>query len=256
MASALAVYATDPTLAGGTYAHTFGFNTPANGTGLDSYNVGSNGAALGLPNNKSQTVLGLLEAADQLAISTSALNANLSGVNAIFNGINTGGNVTNAAASDMGLAYTPAQVRAAYGINSLALDGTGQTIAIVGAYDDPNIFQALDSYDAQFGITSGGPTLYGQYGAASSFLSVLDQNGDGGSLPGTDPTGGWEVEEAAGCGMGPCHGAGRPDRSRRSRQPVPFRPDGRRAYRGQPARCLSRFHELGHARRPGGFRRR
>ena len=40
------------------------------------------------------------------------------------------------------VAYTPAQIRAAYGISSLSLDGTGQTIAIVDAYDDPSIFQA------------------------------------------------------------------------------------------------------------------
>ena len=36
------------------------------------------------------------------------------------------------------VAYSPAQIRAAYGINNLALDGTGQTIAIVDAYDDPS----------------------------------------------------------------------------------------------------------------------
>ena len=38
--------------------------------------------------------------------------------------------------------YTPAQIRTAYGINNLSLDGTGQTIAIVDAYDNPDIFQA------------------------------------------------------------------------------------------------------------------
>ncbi len=37
------------------------------------------------------------------------------------------------------VAYTPAQIRTAYGINNLALDGTGQTIAIVDAYDNPDI---------------------------------------------------------------------------------------------------------------------
>ena len=46
------------------------------------------------------------------------------------------------------VAYTPAQIRAAYGINNLSLDGTGQTIAIVDAYDDPSIFQALDAFDS------------------------------------------------------------------------------------------------------------
>ena len=98
------------------------------------------------------------------------------------------------------VAYTPAQIRAAYGINALALDGTGQTIAIVDAYDDPSIFQALDAFDTQFGLTASGPTLYDQYGPASSFLTVLNQNGQATSLPSTDPNGAgtdnWEVEEA------------------------------------------------------------
>ncbi len=196
MATALAAYATDPTLAGGTYSASFGFNYPANGTGLDDYNVGTNGTLLGLTNNKAASVLSILAGADDLAISTTALNANLSALNTVFNGINTAGNITNAAMTDQGLAYTPAQVRDAYGINSLSLDGTGQTIAIVSAYDDPAIFQAVDSYDAQFGITDSGPTLSSQYGAASSFLTVLNQSGTAGSLPDADPTGAWEVEAA------------------------------------------------------------
>ena len=83
---------------------------------------------------------------------------------------------------------------------SLSLDGTGQTIAIVDAYDDPSIFQALDAFDAQFGLTASGPTLYNQYGPASSFLTVLNQYGQATSLPSTDPNGpgtdNWEVEEA------------------------------------------------------------
>ncbi len=97
-------------------------------------------------------------------------------------------------------AYTPAQIRAAYGISNLALDGTGQTIAIVDAYDDPSIFQSLNAFDNQFGLTSSGSTLYQQYGPASSFLTVLNQSGQATSLPGTDPSGAgtddWEVEEA------------------------------------------------------------
>ncbi len=98
------------------------------------------------------------------------------------------------------VAYTPAQIRAAYGISSLSLDGTGQTIAIVDAYDDPAIFQALDAFDQQFGLTASGPTLYAQYGPASSFLTVVNQDGQATGLPSTDPSGpatvNWELEEA------------------------------------------------------------
>ncbi len=91
-------------------------------------------------------------------------------------------------------AYTPAQIRTAYGINSLDADGTGQTIAIVVAYDDPNIFEDVDAFDNQFGTTSNGPTLLTEYGIAASFLTVLDQTG-GSSLPDIDHTGTWEGEE-------------------------------------------------------------
>ena len=97
-------------------------------------------------------------------------------------------------------AFTPAQIRDAYGVNNLSLDGTGQTIAIVDAYDDPDILQALDAFDSQFSLTDSGPSLYDQYGPASSFLTVLNQYGQSTSLPSTDPRGAgtdnWEVEEA------------------------------------------------------------
>ena len=64
----------------------------------------------------------------------------------------------------------------------------------------PSIFQAVDAFDNQFGLTGSGPTLYDQYGPSSSFLTVLNQNGQSTSLPGTDPDGAgtdnWEVEES------------------------------------------------------------
>jgi subtilase family serine protease len=97
------------------------------------------------------------------------------------------------------IAYTPEQIRSAYGMGALTLDGTGQTIAIVDAYDDPSIFPALDSFDNQFGLTASGPTLYNQYGPASSFLTVLNQDGQPTNLPSVDPSGvgvaNWELEE-------------------------------------------------------------
>ncbi|HEV3023776.1 MAG TPA: hypothetical protein VGX76_14980 [Pirellulales bacterium] len=123
--------------------------------------------------------------------------------NAKFNGsldVNTlslsGNSVANALTSDSATTYTSDQIRTAYGVNNLALDGTDQTIAIVEAYDDPSIFQSLDAFDQQFGAALAGPTLYQQYGPASSFLTVLNQDGQTASLPAADPTGGWATEEA------------------------------------------------------------
>ena len=94
----------------------------------------------------------------------------------------------------------------AYGFNNLPADaqgtpriGPGQTIAIVDAYDDPNVFTDLDSFDQQFSATPGGPTLFAQFGAASTFLTVFNQNGKTSPLPGTDPSAfpnDWEFEES------------------------------------------------------------
>ncbi|MGO9463631.1 MAG: SdrD B-like domain-containing protein [Isosphaeraceae bacterium] len=125
--------------------------------------------------------------------------------------VNSGATADSLDTPGGGVAYTPAQVLSAYGISELgaglatpegspAFDGTGQTIAIVDAYDNPEIFQAVDAFDNQFGLTGSGPTLYNEYGPASSFLTVLNQDGQSTSLPGIDPVGpgtdNWEVEES------------------------------------------------------------
>ncbi len=100
--------------------------------------------------------------------------------------------------------FTPAQVRAAYGFSqaafgSLPANGSGQTIAIVDAYDDPGLVATtgasfatsdLAMFDRQFGLPD-----------PPSFTKV-NQDGSTTSLPGTDPagpnspSGNWEQEEA------------------------------------------------------------
>jgi subtilase family serine protease len=52
----------------------------------------------------------------------------------------------------LSVGYTPAQIRHAYGFDQLWLDGRGQTIAIVDAYDDPNIVNDLRTFDRTFGL--------------------------------------------------------------------------------------------------------
>ncbi|MGA7497695.1 MAG: SpaA isopeptide-forming pilin-related protein, partial [Isosphaeraceae bacterium] len=197
MATALACYATD-TSQGNTCAASNGLSTQYGGNGVNTWNVGSNGSCLGLSNNTSYSVLNLLSAADGLG--SSKINSNIGTLSTICNGINTTGGVTNASLGNSSLAFTPAQIRGAYGINDLSLDGTGQTIAIVDAYDNPDIYQSLDAFDTQFGITTTGQTLYQQYGPASSFLTVLNQSGQTTNLPAADPNGvgfdNWELETA------------------------------------------------------------
>ena len=56
---------------------------------------------------------------------------------------------TTGSSSVVGL--TPAQIRAAYGIDSIAQGtGAGQTIAIIGVHDDPNILADLQAFDSYF----------------------------------------------------------------------------------------------------------
>jgi hypothetical protein len=57
------------------------------------------------------------------------------------------------------IGYTPAQIRHAYGFDriqflsgTVAGDGSGQTIAIITAFDDPNIVADVQAFDAQFGL--------------------------------------------------------------------------------------------------------
>jgi subtilase family serine protease len=62
------------------------------------------------------------------------------------------GNPTASSAPRAG-SYGPAQFRTAYNLSSAsATGGSGQTIAIVDAYDDPNIESDLAVYDNQYGL--------------------------------------------------------------------------------------------------------
>jgi hypothetical protein len=91
LAGALAAYATDSALAG-TVAGPYGFKVTSAGTGADTYNVGSNGTAIGLSNNTSYTIDYLLQVANSycpLSPGSAAANA----LNNIFSDINQGGDI-------------------------------------------------------------------------------------------------------------------------------------------------------------------
>ncbi|MBV8126401.1 MAG: DUF4082 domain-containing protein [Planctomycetaceae bacterium] len=78
--------------------------------------------------------------------------------------------------------YTPAQIQQAYGFNSIALNGSGETIAIVDAYNDPNIQSDLNTFDSEFNLPATTVTRVSETGTTS--------------YPASDPTGGWELEES------------------------------------------------------------
>ncbi len=98
------------------------------------------------------------------------------------------------ASSPVSGAYNPTQIRTAYGFNNIAsvsyttgsglpLPGAGETIAIVDAYDDPNIASDLATFDTAYNIP------------APPSLTRMSQTGSTSKLPGRDSTGGWEMEE-------------------------------------------------------------
>jgi autotransporter-associated beta strand protein len=90
--------------------------------------------------------------------------------------------------------YTPAQILGAYGIGQVKFsggtitgDGTGQTIAVVDAYDDPNIVNDLGKFDTYYYGSNAPPV--------SSFFTKVAQDGST-NYPGVDSGGGWELEES------------------------------------------------------------
>lgn len=78
---------------------------------------------------------------------------------------------------------TPGDLMTAYGFNST---GAGVTVAIVDAYNDPNIEADLQVFDKQYGLAA--------CTKANGCLSVVNQTG-GSTLPANDTTG-WSGEES------------------------------------------------------------
>jgi hypothetical protein len=100
--------------------------------------------------------------------------------------VNSGGGAT-ALNSRGPTGYNPAQIRHAYGFDKISFsngavagDGSGTTIAIVDAYDDPNIANDLHQFDTAFGLPD---PVFHRY----------DQNG-GSNYPATNS--GWITEIA------------------------------------------------------------
>ena len=90
--------------------------------------------------------------------------------------------------------FTPAQIDQVYGISNITFGstagtGAGQTIAIIDAYNNPDIVSDAAAFDTQFGLqqfnVSGGPTL-----------TVLNQSAAVSPLPATPSPGTWDLEES------------------------------------------------------------
>ncbi|HEY2882227.1 MAG TPA: S53 family peptidase, partial [Pirellulales bacterium] len=120
-------------------------------------------------------------------LSYQALSGAVAGMSPQYEVASSDGLTPLASTSPVGL--TPSKIRAAYGFdqitfgNGVAGDGSGQTIAIVDAFHDPNIQSDLHNFDLAFGIAD-----------PPSFRQVAQDGST--NYPGVDSTGGWETEIA------------------------------------------------------------
>ena len=84
------------------------------------------------------------------------------------------GEVTPLISPPSAYSLTPAQVKAAYGFDQITGDGTGQTIAIVDAYDAPGIYTDANIFDRQFAVSNtDSRSLFEAYGSSGSWLTKV-----------------------------------------------------------------------------------
>ena len=84
-----------------------------------------------------------------------------------------------------GVGYGPSNLQSAYLLPS-STAGSGQTVAVVDAYNDPNAASDLATYRSSAGLPACG----------SGCFSVVNQNGAASPLPANAGTNGWDVEES------------------------------------------------------------
>src|SRR5579863_3576136 len=83
--------------------------------------------------------------------------------------------------------YHPSDLQSAYKLPS-STGGKGQTIAVVDAYDDPNAEADIAVYRSEFGLSA--------CGSKNKCFQKVNEQGKTSPLPGTDPSGEWELEES------------------------------------------------------------
>jgi hypothetical protein len=93
--------------------------------------------------------------------------------------------ITPAATAPTSDGYGPASLQSAYQLPS-STAGSGQTVAVVDAYDDPDAAANLATYRADFGLPACGTGCFTKVG----------QTGSTTSLPAASGTTGWATEES------------------------------------------------------------
>ncbi|HEY8749155.1 MAG TPA: LEPR-XLL domain-containing protein [Tepidisphaeraceae bacterium] len=97
----------------------------------------------------------------------------------------------NSTRTYVGYGLTPQIIRTAYDFGSTGTEGAGQTIAIIDAYDDPNIAKDLVTFDSQFSLVGTNTNTAGTNGSVFNFFSKVNQSG-GSKLP--QANSGWAQE--------------------------------------------------------------
>jgi autotransporter-associated beta strand protein len=104
--------------------------------------------------------------------------------------------------------YVPGTLQNGISFGGTNGDGSGETIAIVDAYDDPNALSDLNAFSSYINgsVNFGLPTVVTAGGTGSPTFEKVNEYGSSSvsSLPGTDPAGkyngkndDWEIEESA-----------------------------------------------------------
>ena len=81
--------------------------------------------------------------------------------------------------------YGPSSLQSAYALPS-STAGSGETVAVVDAYNDPDIVSDLATYRSDWGLPACGTGCF----------SVVNQNGAASPLPSNAGSNGWDVEES------------------------------------------------------------
>lgn len=84
-----------------------------------------------------------------------------------------------------GVGFGPSQLESAYALPS-STAGSGQSVAIVDAFNDPNAASDLATYRSAAGLPACGTGCF----------SVVNQNGQASPMPASASTSGWDVEES------------------------------------------------------------
>ena len=84
--------------------------------------------------------------------------------------------------------YTPAQITSAYGLNAITFtsssgstikgDGSGQTIALIEEYHDPNIRSDLKTFDSKYNLPDPSLTVVNQAGNQTNSSWALEESMD------------------------------------------------------------------------------